>query len=588
MTEQNELMAALKEAIDHKKNDIKDYNNRLDQNLSEKINLMDNLKKDVNEITKVDINMLNSVIDLFDISDSKKDNLKKELDIIKAVLTLNQSEKTTYTLLPDQLETVAFFISNLEKYIEEKNEEKQKIDPEYNHIISITKQYKDLLSKFKNPNNLSLVTDIDTLLKLFQENHITEKEKQAILLSLIKYNQEVVEKKTDAIKGEQTGLTHQELALIFQRHGYNYEILAKEYQIELQKEGKRKNIEEVFNAMQNVEFTKIDEKSQGILLTAFLLGTTKKSIEEISRVAQERGINITTIEKLVSAFIPKNYLYTGKYQIGRKEDFLKNLSTLAEHGISIPLVADKEKDLLIISNSTLQENLEWLEKYGLYSDTNSNFLLDDFLSALKAKNIPEIIDLWIESHSLGLQYIRNNLSVLSNHLSSDTILFYKLYQSEKSNNLAAAFRLTMSNGIKKLNLRKEISNEKTPYQDIINIKMAKRVTNAYEPSFKDKAKYLEIVNASAHQTISDSIFENDVIKSLNKYTVQEESLLYNINGLKISKLKVLRIYDALCKEGLDKTLDSILFSICYRKIMTEDEYKKLVTEISQTTGMKEV
>ena len=47
MTEQKELINILKNAINDKKNDVKDYNNRLDQNLSRKMQLMDTLKQDV-------------------------------------------------------------------------------------------------------------------------------------------------------------------------------------------------------------------------------------------------------------------------------------------------------------------------------------------------------------------------------------------------------------------------------------------------------------------------------------------------------------------------------------------------------------
>ena len=142
MTEQKELIAVLKEAINHKKSDVKEYNNRLDQNLSQKIELLENLKKDVNEITKADMNQVNEIVDSFSITQEEKDKMKKELDIIKAVLTLNQTEKTNYTLLPNQLAIMTSFIEKLEEYIEKKNLEKQSIDPEYNHIMQLTKEYK--------------------------------------------------------------------------------------------------------------------------------------------------------------------------------------------------------------------------------------------------------------------------------------------------------------------------------------------------------------------------------------------------------------------------------------------------------------
>ena len=121
MTEQTELITILKDAINNKKNDVREYNNRLDQNLRGKMQILDDLRQDVNEITKVDMNTLNEIIQLFPLPDEKKASLKKELDIIKALLTLNQTEKTNYTLHPNQLAAFTTFIDNLEKYIEKKN-----------------------------------------------------------------------------------------------------------------------------------------------------------------------------------------------------------------------------------------------------------------------------------------------------------------------------------------------------------------------------------------------------------------------------------------------------------------------------------
>lgn len=587
MTEQKELINILKNAINDKKNDVKDYNNRLDQNLSRKMQLMDTLKQDVNEITKLDMNELNEIVTLFPIPEEDKASLKKELDIIKALLTLNQTEKTNYTLLPNQLEAVTNFIEYLEEYIEKKNIEKQSIDPEYNHIMVLTNKYKDLLSKLKKPNNTELISDIDTVLQLFQENNIGEDEKQAILLSLIKYNQEIIEKKETEINNQGLGITDSELKFIFARYGYNFYKLEKKYQLKLKKEGNRKNIEEVFYAMQKEGFSKLNEESSGLILSTLLLASTKESITTITSLAQKRGINITTIEKLVSAYIPNEYIYDGKYRIGRKEDFQKNVSLLVEHGISIPYVAEKEKEILILTNKRLQENLEWLERYGLYSEETETSLLDDFLSALKSPYIPEMIDIWIESHPLGLRYIKNNLTALSTNIETNKLLFHKLHLSATIGN-NEAFRLIMSNGVKKLLLRKEITNDDIEYQGIHDMESAKRVNNQKEIHLKMEKKYQRIAKESLHHAISSTIFDYPEIISLARFSDSKESLLYDINGLRISKLKVLRIYNALCEQNLGKTIDALLFAITYHKILTEEEYNDLVINITQTTGLEEI
>lgn len=579
------LINLLKDAINDKKKAVKEYNNHLDKNLSNKIEVLENLRKDINEITKIEMSMLNEMVDSFQISDKDKDDMKKELDIIKALLTLNQKEKTNYTLLPSQLTTISAFLDNLETYIEEKNIEKQAIDPEYKNIIMITNKYKDLLYKIKDPNTNELIMDVDTILQLFQDTKITEEEKQMILLTLIKYNQEVMYEKEN--NHQKKRATIKELTAIFSRYGYSFSKLDKKYQDQLKKYGTLKNIEDVLSIMQKLEFPKIDEKEEGLLLVTYLIATNKDALEEVAAFAQERGINLTELKNLVCAFIANDYLYNNKHRIGRKDDFRKNISLLVEHGISIPAIINKGKDLLVISNDKLQKNLDWLECYGLYSTMQEESLLDDFITALKSQNIPEVIDLWLENHQLGLQYIKNNLSILASHMSNQAILFYKLYKSEKENK-NDAFRLTVSNGVKKLSLRKEMTHNNIDYQGIHDKESALIVTKHQKPIFAREKDYEQVAKKSLHNKISDDIFTREEIVSLNRFSDLKETLLYDINGLKISKLKVLRIYDALCKNNLGGTLESLLYSICYNKIITKEEYEKLIIDMKQTVTWKEV
>lgn len=579
------LINLLKDAINDKKKAVKEYNNHLDKNLSNKIEVLENLRKDINEITKIEMSMLNEMVDSFQISDKDKDDMKKELDIIKALLTLNQKEKTNYTLLPNQLTTISAFLDNLETYIEEKNIEKQAIDPEYKNIIMITNKYKDLLYKIKDPNTNELIMDVDTILQLFQDTKITEEEKQMILLTLIKYNQEVMYEKEN--NHQKKRATIKELTAIFSRYGYSFSKLDKKYQDQLKKYGTLKNIEDVLSIMQKLEFPKIDEKEEGLLLVTYLIATNKDALEEVTAFAQERGINLTELKNLVCAFIANDYLYNNKYRIGRKDDFTKNISLLVEHGISISTIIKKGKDLLVISNDKLQNNLDWLECYGLYSTMQEESLLDDFITALKSQNIPEVIDLWLENHQLGLQYIKNNLSILASHMSNQAILFYKLYKSEKENK-NDAFRLTVSNGVKKLSLRKEMTHNNIDYQGIHDKESALIVTKHQKPIFAREKDYEQVAKKSIYNKISDDIFTREEIISLNRFSDLKETLLYDINGLKVSKLKVLRIYDALCKNNLGESLESLLYAICYNKIITKEEYNKLIIDIKQTVTWKEV
>ena len=128
MVDEKDLITIIKEALNSRKEHIKNYNNKIDKNLSEKMNILDDLKRDINEITKIDINELNTVVDAFLMEDEKKEELKRTLDIVKALLTLNQNQHTNYTLSKDQLNAVSVLIDNLEDYIENKNKEKQNLE----------------------------------------------------------------------------------------------------------------------------------------------------------------------------------------------------------------------------------------------------------------------------------------------------------------------------------------------------------------------------------------------------------------------------------------------------------------------------
>ena len=86
---------------------------------------------------------------------------------------------------------------------------------------------------------------------------------------------------------------------------------------------------------------------------------------------------------------------------------------------------------------------------------------------------------------------------------------------------------------------------------------------------------------SLTNSISDNVFDYPYIVSMNHFSDPHETLLYDIAGIKISKLKVLRIYDSLCKCGLGDSLDALLFAVTYHKLFTEYEYHKLVVTIKE-------
>ena len=77
------------------------------------------------------------------------------------------------------------------------------------------------------------------------------------------------------------------------------------------------------------------------------------------------------------------------------------------------------------------------------------------------------------------------------------------------------------------------------------------------------------------QLLDYRIFDNRYIQKINTFSDDQEPLIYNFDGIRISKIKVLRIFNILIKNSIIGNLDSFMFSISYNTIISEDNYNKL-------------
>ena len=101
------------------------------------------------------------------------------------------------------------------------------------------------------------------------------------------------------------------------------------------------------------------------------------------------------------------------------------------------------------------------------------------------------------------------------------------------------------------------------------------VTNTFIPKFKDQDKYKNILEKNKYRVIDVDIFDNRYIQKINTFSDDQEPLMYNFDGIRISKIKVLRIFNILIKNGIMSNLDSFMFSVSYNTIISEDNYNKL-------------
>ena len=100
-------------------------------------------------------------------------------------------------------------------------------------------------------------------------------------------------------------------------------------------------------------------------------------------------------------------------------------------------------------------------------------------------------------------------------------------------------------------------------------------TNTIEIDIHGKDKFDEIIKNKEDVDISNSIFSNPYIESINKYIDYDNALIYNFNGVRISRLKVLRIYNKLIKNGIKDSLDSFMYAVTYNSILSSENFDKI-------------
>ena len=107
----------------------------------------------------------------------------------------------------------------------------------------------------------------------------------------------------------------------------------------------------------------------------------------------------------------------------------------------------------------------------------------------------------------------------------------------------------------------------------INEQNKRAITKTFIPTYS--IDYYSVIKDKIDLEIEASIFDNPYIQYVNKYSDHKEPLLYNFNGIRISKMKVLRVFDAIINSGIPSSEEAFLFSLLYNTIISKDDYLKL-------------
>ena len=590
------LVQLLRENIAKNKVLIHKYYLYQDFSLDEKIDLERLLFASVFNISIIPYSNLEKIVDGFSITLEEKKTMKNQLRTIVTILKLNSINGTNMVLDEGQMEVLNIFLRKLHEYISERRDFMLKNNIDIEKLTEINDKYKALATTLSNPKNTNFISDMDSLITLFDEVSLPEEERQKIIVSLIKYNRNIFnsKNKTGKKKVNSNLLDTNKVKEIFKKYGYDFSKLSGDIQDKILEFGKLGKIKEVLCTLSKLGLEKLDEEENGYQLMSLVLASDKETIGNTVKFALKKRILNNLLVVMPSAFISSennsfNNIGNKKFKImdsafinnykpyivGCDLEFRNNALLLEKYGLSVKYVLDKCPLLLMISSEKLSNNLELFLEYGFSFNGKKKRLVNSALMALTADNFSEIVDQFIEIHPFGVKYLRDNLSSIKTVKRADDILFYNIYYSRLFENDDVAFRRVISNNTEYLCICGNINDRFRKSYYGINDSNKREITNTIIPIFNAKNRYLEVLEKDYDRVIDVSIFDNEYIQKINVFSDEVEPLIYNFGGIRISKIKVLRVFNILIKNGILASLDSLLFAITYNTIISAENYERL-------------
>ena len=590
------LIHLLKKSISEKKAIIHRYYQYKDDTLEEKQELEKLMFASCYNISTVSLETINDIIDSFSISNDEKKQLKENISTIMTILKLNNISGTTLVLDDSQINVLNKFTNYLHEYVVTRRDFATYENIDIEKITFLNDKYKSLATLLNNPKNKKFVSDIPTLNILFDENNVSSDERRDILLSIIKYNKSLFnyKKKEDESSITKYGdLDIDKVRAIFKKYDYDFDSYSESFRNKVLGNGSFVRIREVLDSLSKYKFPKVLNE---YTLMSLLLGSDKETISRCVSLATSNKLKVEQLLRIPGVLIKReNGTILSKrynkfrivgydsdnykdevYIVGSFKDFEKNIYSLSKYGLSIKNVFNRCPLVLVIPNEILSDNLETFLEYGFTFKDRSNNLFDKAMPALLCNNLAEVIDQFIEIHPYGISYLRQNLSCIKTVSSCFDTMFYKIYYSIMKKGINESFITVISNN-KSFLCFKNLDSEE--YLNINDNNKAE-ITNTIIPEFTDRGKYMEIIK-NTDLSIDFEIFDNEFIQNINVYSDKEEPLIYNFDGIRISKIKVLRIFNALLKNHVLANMDSFMFSVTYNTIINQNDYNRLADIIKK-------
>lgn len=460
-------------------------------------------------------------------------------------------------------------------------------------IVDEISQSKKLVLTFRNADT-NIITDFEYLKHLFNKYNIPlEKQKEYILninkSNMVFYNNVItngsinVDTEIETIDADSladTNISKDDVILLFNKYGIDFNALPEKYRKRLLKYGNLDKFSELLKLLKSKGLSFIFEKSE--ILTKVLLYSNAKIINEAVRLCTGMSGLIIKLPSILFPELRERNVReertggTGSYsESGGFNKFKANMSFFESVGINPHVVYNKCVTLFAKSPKVVKRAYEGLKLYGISITEDASAI-----SVLSARKPLDELDVAIECNALD--YIMDNLSRLADN---NRVNLYRIKYNDKliaeGSSLASKspYVTPKTNNTKRLRMTEKFyKSTSSVYGD--EKEDTFELYEAVQPVIENKSKYdafIENINAAS---ISQSTIDNPIVKDLDaRYMVN--NYIYRINGVIISRFKVIR-YLEMFMYDFNITLDLLVYIVTKNTMLDANELERVMSALNET------
>lgn len=521
-----------------------------DKKLEENLNEIKRLK----ELKIQDTSRMEEVIELLSGNENLQDKIKVKVLEFYALDCINKNGLSLkFSLTNEQIE---FYDKMLELFRRCVEISIQKLTLDNEELNKSRQMYRDV---YNGLNSEDFFDKTNEFVMVMDKLGVSDLEKYGLLKELLDKNNRLFISKM----GNSFDNDNDKIALLFSSYGNDFDKLDVEFRNKLRERGNYNNILGMLRRIEKYSFI----KNNGVLFMNLLLYSSSDIIDNIEDISNKYGISFSDLcMKYPGIFIPNNVLVDGR-RIGSYEDFLEAISLISENLLDVDRIINYMGAEIIDNKNRglIFSNIKLAKMYGFTPNGLRSGIYPFAKGALNSKNTFTSVDRFIELSNDGLRYAETAFSKMAGNV-MDLIIKIKLVSDEED---AFKDRVVKDTG-------SAIVINKNRINQVTDMMVNKYKESLYNVSqdILGSGKFYEVIRNNYNDEIDMKYIVNN--EFLTK--IMEDGKVSLIGGVRVSSLKVLRLYTTLCRNGYDGE-NALLYAISYGSLLSQEEFKKIKEEV---------